>query len=178
MAFPGGFMGVWWLWTGWGGILLWQPTRGSLSDLAYPIYHFWLSTSTSAGGQPPASIFALELQVLTTPASFFCFFPSCWWGSQVFMISFYFWYSLFSVGDKVAQDAARLASSPMADSQIYFIFMIVSITNNHARFAVFRINSNDTGHGCFLNEFDRLQLGYGRDCGIKLAKERSPCSRN
>jgi len=54
---------------------------------------------------------------------------------------------------------SRLASSPMADSQIYFIFMIVSITNNHARFAVFRINSHDMGHGCFLNKFDRVEVG-------------------
>lgn len=41
----------------------------------------------------------------------------------------------------------RLADLVMGDSQIYFIFMIVSITNNHARLPYFGfwINSNDRG---------------------------------
>jgi len=75
---------------------------------------------------------------------------------QFFFILFF---KVFFLAAETKLRKSRLASSPMADSQIYFIFMIVSITNNHARFAVFRINSHDMGHGCFLNKFDRLEVG-------------------
>lgn len=126
----------------------------SLGSVAYPIYHFWLSTS-------PSPSFDFCSRAATTPAtSAAAAASSSPAADEAATLTFLLYFLAEETKLRKSPVATRLVSRHGRFSDIFHFYDCVYYQQPRTFRRLFRINCNDTaGHVYLAIEFDRFQFG-------------------